>query len=259
MQLKYDIPVDEVYTLAATHAHNLALSAQSGKEPCDFYRYFQTSYFNEVKDHKELKGRMVVKEQELLAAKTEMNDSLAAESKAEATLTKVVEGHSLILFNKDEEIRLLREQIAEANELEREAVKEYQKGMDFVTRLLNAGMRCVRHTFPDLDWSKIEDAHVQRVHELPVEGEVLDHGVSEADIANADPKAEFEEEQETVNAAADVANPAIGNDKPEEQVVSLTVLRKKSMPNRVLASFLTLLVLGHFVGGVFFAIIMSFP
>ncbi|XP_048492827.1 uncharacterized protein LOC125493478 [Beta vulgaris subsp. vulgaris] len=27
MQLKYDIPVDEVYTLAATHAHNLALSA----------------------------------------------------------------------------------------------------------------------------------------------------------------------------------------------------------------------------------------
>ncbi|XP_057251946.1 uncharacterized protein LOC130589374 [Beta vulgaris subsp. vulgaris] len=213
-QLKYDIPVDEVYTLAASHAHNLALSAQSGKELCDFYRYFQTSYFNEVKVSKELKGRMAVKEQELLAAITEKNDALAAESKADAALTKAVEDHSLVLFNKDEEIRLLREQIAEARELERATVKEYQKGMDFVSRLLNrynggwsAAMRCVRHTFPELDWSKIEEAHTNLVHGLPVEGEDLDPGVTEADIANADPRIEFEEEQEAANDVADTPNP----------------------------------------------------
>ncbi|XP_048500845.1 uncharacterized protein LOC109134998 [Beta vulgaris subsp. vulgaris] len=61
-QLKFDIPVDEVQAPAAVHAHNLALPAQFGKELRDLYRYFQTSYFQEVRDHKELKCKMVVKE-----------------------------------------------------------------------------------------------------------------------------------------------------------------------------------------------------
>ena len=74
---------------------------------------------------------MVVKEQELLAAQTEMNVALAAEKKADEALTKAIQDHSLVLSNKDQEIRLLRDQIAKAKTLEREAVTEYQKSMDF--------------------------------------------------------------------------------------------------------------------------------
>lgn len=107
----------------------------------------------------------------------------------------------MVLANKDQQICLLRDQIAEAKTLEREAFKEYQKSMDFVSRLLNrynggwsTAMRCVRHNFPDFDWSKIEVAHLRGDFELPVEGEVLDIGVTEADIVNADPRAEFAED-----------------------------------------------------------------
>lgn len=54
----------------------------------------------------------------------------------------------------------------------------------------------------------------------------MDVGVSEADIANADPRCEFEEEQgqETVNAAVNtegqvIANLIAGTDKPEDPVL----------------------------------------
>lgn len=40
----------------------------------------------------------------------------------------------------------------------------------------------------------MEEAHRRRDFELPIEVEVLDYGVSEANIANANPRAEFEEE-----------------------------------------------------------------
>lgn len=40
----------------------------------------------------------------------------------------------------------------------------------------------------------MEEAHRRRDFELPIEGEVPDYGVLEADIATADPRAEFEEE-----------------------------------------------------------------
>ena len=102
--------------------------------------------------------------------------------------------------------------------------------MDFVSRLLNrynggwsAAIRCVRHNFPDFDGSKVEAAHLRGDFELPVEGEVLDIGLTEADIANVDPRAEFAEDQGTVDAAARaeeqvVANTPIGTDKSEEPV-----------------------------------------
>lgn len=40
----------------------------------------------------------------------------------------------------------------------------------------------------------MEETHGQQLFELPVEGEVLDFGVTEADIANADPRAELEDD-----------------------------------------------------------------
>ena len=45
---------------------------------------------------------MAVKERELLAAQTEMNDALASEKKADEALTKAVKDHSLVLSNKDQ-------------------------------------------------------------------------------------------------------------------------------------------------------------
>lgn len=118
----------------------------------------------------------------------------------------------------------------EAKTHEREAVKEYRKSMDFVSRLANrynggwvAAMRCARHAIPDLDWSQVEEAHGHRDFELPVEGEVLDYGVSEADIANADPRAEFEKEpiQEADVTVNDMDNQvtvtgALETEKPSE-------------------------------------------
>lgn len=56
---------------------------------------------------------MVVKEQELVATQDEVKAAQEAEKKADDALTKVVTSHSLVLANKDDEIRLLREQIAE--------------------------------------------------------------------------------------------------------------------------------------------------
>lgn len=41
----------------------------------------------------------------------------------------------------------------------------------------------------------MEEAHSRRDFELLVEGEILDFGVTEADIANADPRFEFEDAQ----------------------------------------------------------------
>lgn len=78
------------------------------KELCDLYRYFQTSYFNELEAHKTLKGQMAVKEQELKVALDEVKAAQDAEKKADETLTKALADHSLVLANKDDEIRLLR-------------------------------------------------------------------------------------------------------------------------------------------------------
>lgn len=114
---------------------------------------------------------------------------------------KKIEGHSLIVSNKDTDIIKMREELKEATDREHNAVVEYRNYVDFVSHLANrynggwaAAMRCVKHTFPDSDWSQVEEAHGRQDFELPVEGEVLDIGVTEADIANTDPRCEFEEE-----------------------------------------------------------------
>lgn len=75
--------------------------------------------------------------------------------------------------------------------------------MDFVHRLANrynggwsAAMRCARHAIPDIEWGKVEDAHSRREFEIPINGEVPDLGVTEVDIANADLRLVFEEEDQ---------------------------------------------------------------
>ena len=100
---------------------------------CDLYRYFQTSYYKEVEDQKKVKGKMDVKEQELLTAQDDMRAAQGAEKKADEALTQAVKEHYVVLAQKDDEIHLLREQIAEAKTHELEAVKEYRKSMDFVS------------------------------------------------------------------------------------------------------------------------------
>lgn len=65
-------------------------------------------------------------------------------------------------------------------------------------------MRYARQTLPDIEWEKVEEAHGQRLFELPVEGEVLDFGVIEDDIANTDPRAKLDDEAEEVRE--DVGN-----------------------------------------------------
>lgn len=76
--------------------------------------------------------------------------------------------------------------------------------LDWPTIITAVGQRpcrCAQHVIPDLDWVKAEDAHGRQDFEISIEGEVPDIGVTEADIANADPRFEFEEEvdQEVVN------------------------------------------------------------
>lgn len=98
--------------------------------------------------------------------------------------------------------------------------------MDFVARLANrynggwaAAMRCAKHALPDLDWSQVEEAHGRRDFELPVEGEVLDFRVTEADIANADPRFMFKEVQglDFDNTAAVTKDPIVVVDDPETE------------------------------------------
>ena len=122
---------------------------------CDLYRYFHTSYYKEVEDHKKLKGQIAVKEQALQAA---LADQKTTEKKADDTLTQVVLDHSLVLSNKDNEIRILREELDDAKSRQDQAVNEYRKFVDFVFRLANrynrgwaAAMRCALHAIPDLD------------------------------------------------------------------------------------------------------------
>lgn len=76
---------------------------------------------------------MDVKEQELLTAQDDMRAAQGAEKKADEALTQAVKEHYVVLAQKDDEIHLLREQIAEAKTHELEAVKEYRKSMDFVS------------------------------------------------------------------------------------------------------------------------------
>ena len=181
---------------------------------------------------------MAVKEQELLTAHDEVKAAQDAERKVGVALTQAVKDHSLVLANTDTEIWLLREQITEAKTHELEAVKEYRKSMDFVSRLANqynggwtAAMRCAKHAIPDMDWSRVEEAHSRRDFELPTEGEDLNYGVTEADIVNADPQVEFEDvpDQEaaiTVNTAEVpmiVADDPV-TDKPQELAVSILLV-----------------------------------
>ena len=100
---------------------------------CDLYRYFQTSYYKEVEDQKKVKGKMDVQEHELLMAQDDKRAAQGAEKKADEALTQAVKEHYVVLAQKDDEIHLLREQIAEAKTHELEAVKEYRKSMDFVS------------------------------------------------------------------------------------------------------------------------------
>lgn len=146
---------------------------------------------------------MVVKEQELLAARDDQNAAKEAAQKVDNTLRKVVLDHSLVLANKDNEIRILWEELNEAKIRQDDIVGEYRKSIDLVFRLANhynggwaaAMMRCARHAIPDLDWSKVEEAHGRRDYEIPLEDEVLDMGVTEANIANANPRCEFKDDQ----------------------------------------------------------------
>lgn len=54
-------------------------------------------------------------------------------------------------------------------------------------------MQCAWHAIPAINWDEIEKAYGRWVLEVQVDGEVVDFGVTEDDIANADPRAEFEE------------------------------------------------------------------
>lgn len=72
--------------------------------------------------------------------------------------------------------------------------------MDSVTHLANryngiwtTAMQCAWHAIPAINWDEIEKAYGRWVLEVQVDGEVVDFGVTEDDIANADPRAEFEE------------------------------------------------------------------
>lgn len=67
-------------------------------------------------------------------------------------------------------------------------------------------MRCARHALPGLDWSKVEEAHDRRDFQLPVGGEFLDFGVTEADIANVDTRFEFKEEGDPGVVNTDAVN-----------------------------------------------------
>lgn len=130
----------------------LLQTAQSDKELCDLYRYFQTSYYKEVEDHKKLKCQMAVKEQKLLATLADQKATKEAKMKADDALTKTVLDHSLVLFNKDNKIRILREELDDAKRFQDQAVSEYRKSVDFVFHLGNcwaAAMRCARHAIPD--------------------------------------------------------------------------------------------------------------
>lgn len=52
----------------------------------------------------------------------------------------------------------------------------------------------------------MEEAHGCRDYELPVKGEILEFEVTKADIANADPRVEFEEEGDPEAVNTDDAN-----------------------------------------------------
>lgn len=95
-------------------------------------------------------------------------------------------------------------------------------------------MRCVKRNFPDFDWSKIEEAHGRGDFDLPVEGKVLDVGVTEADIANANPCCEFEEEQgrEAVNAATKVEEQTAANNDAEKQADRVVVVNDSEEEER---------------------------
>lgn len=62
----------------------------------------------------------------------------------------------------------------------------------------------------------MKEAHSHRDFELLIEGEVLDYGVTEADIANADPQVEFEDApvQEADNTVNPFDNPVTVVDDP---------------------------------------------
>lgn len=72
-------------------------------------------------------------------------------------------------------------------------------------------MRCAKHALPGIEWEKVEEAHGQRLFELPMENEELDFGVTEANIANVDPRVEFEEDPEAANE--DAGNAAVEDDQ----------------------------------------------
>lgn len=66
----------------------------------------------------------------------------------------------------------------------------------------------------------MKEAHVHRDYEIPFEDEVLDTGVTEANIASTDPRVEFEDDQgqeagENANIAEDPNGLVLTNDGPE--------------------------------------------
>lgn len=134
---------------------SLPQSAQSGKDLYDLYRHFQGAYHSELETHQLTANQLADKKSELEASEVKMVKAKSGLTQAKADLeaaTKKVAEYSLTVSNKDTEIKLLREQITEATDRERNAVVEYQKSMDFVSCLLNrysggwsAAMRCVKH------------------------------------------------------------------------------------------------------------------
>lgn len=116
---------------------------------------------------------------------------------------KQIEGHSLIVSNKDIEIPKLREELKESKDRDLDTVAEYQKSMDFLTRYVHEVCKACR-SWPG--WFKVEEAHGCWDYELPVKGEILEFEVTKADIANADPCVEFEEEGDLEAVNTDAVN-----------------------------------------------------
>lgn len=72
-------------------------------------------------------------------------------------------------------------------------------------------MRCARHALPGIEWDKVEEAHGRALFELPLHDEQLHFGVTEANITNADPQLEIEDDAE--EAREDAGNPVGGEDQ----------------------------------------------
>lgn len=123
------------------------------------------------------------------------------------------ESYKVNLKKKTTELRKVRDGLQVAKDLEANVVAEYRNSMDFVTGLANrcnggwsASMQYAKHTIPGIDQGAVEDSHGRRVFEILIDGETLNYGIIEADIANDDPCVEFGELEDWDVTAQEVPN-----------------------------------------------------